>query len=40
MPNWLKAVLKTMFPWFTKLTNRAKSLGKAKDKNEDKDGKC
>ena len=40
MPDWLKAVLKTMLPWLTRLTNRVKYLGKAKDKNEDKGGKC
>ena len=40
MPNWLRAILKTMLPWFTRLTNRVKSLGKAKDKNENKGGKC
>ena len=40
MNNILKAILKTMFPWLTRLTNRVKSLGKAKDKNGDKGGKC
>ena len=40
MSNILRAILKTMLPWFTRLTNRVKSLGKAKDKNGDKGGKC
>ena len=43
MPDWLKAVLKTMLPWLTRLTNRVKSLGKAKatkDKNKKEDGTC
>lgn len=40
MSNIIRAILKTMLPWFTRLTNRVKSLGKAKDKNEDKGGKC
>ena len=39
MSNILRAILKTMLPWLTKLTSRVKSLGKAKDKNEDKGGK-
>ena len=40
MSNILRAILKTMLPWLTKLTSRVKSLGKAKDKNENKGGKC
>ena len=40
MPNWLKKKKKTMLPWLTGLVNRVKSLGKAKDKNEDNGGKC
>lgn len=40
MSNIMRAVLKTMLPWLTRLTNRVKSLGKAKDKNGDKGGKC
>ena len=40
MNNILKAILKTMFPWLTRLVNRVKSLGKAKDKNGDKGKKC
>ena len=40
MSNIIRAILKTMLPWLTKLTSRGKSLGKAKDKNEDKGGKC
>ena len=38
--NILKAILTTMFPWLTRLVSRVKSLGKAKDKNERKGGKC
>ena len=40
MSNIIRAILKTMLPWLTRLTNRVKSLGKAKEKNEDNDGKC
>ena len=40
MSNIIRAILKTMLPWLTKLTSRVKSLGKAKDKNEDNGGKC
>ena len=40
MSNIIRAVLKTMLPWLTRLTNRVKSLGEAKDKNGDKGGKC
>ena len=40
MSNIIRAILKTMLPWLTRLTNRVKSLGKAKDKNEDKGRKC
>ena len=40
MSNILRAILKTMLPWLTKLTSRVKSLGKTKDKNEDNGGKC
>ena len=40
MNDILRAILKTMLPWLTRLTNRVKSLGKAKDKNGDKGGKC
>ena len=40
MSNIIRAVLKTMLPWLTRLTNRVKSLGKAKDKNGDKGKKC
>ena len=40
MSNIIRAVLKTMLPWLTRLTNRVKSLGKVKDKNGDKGGKC
>ena len=40
MSDILRAILKTMLPWLTRLTNRVKSLGKAKDKNGDKGGKC
>ena len=40
MSDVLKAIIRTMFPWLTRLTNRVKSLGKAKDKNENKGGKC
>ena len=29
-----------MIPWLSGLVNRVKSLGKAKDKNGDKGGKC
>ena len=36
MSNILRAILKTMLPWWTRLVNRVKSLGKAKDKNERK----
>ena len=40
MSNIIRAILKTMLPWFTRLINRVKSLGKAKDKNGDKGKKC
>lgn len=40
MSDILKAILKTMFPWLGGLVNKTKSLGKAKDKNERKGGKC
>lgn len=40
MNDILRAILKTMFPWFTGFINRVKSLGKAKNKNGDKGGKC
>ena len=40
MSDILRAILKTMLPWLTGLINRVKSLGKAKDKNEDKGKKC
>ena len=40
MSNIIRAILKTMLPWLTRLTNRVKSLGKAKDKNGDKGKKC
>ena len=40
MSNIIRAILKTMLPWLTRLVNRVKSLGKAKDKNERKGGKC
>ena len=40
MSNIIRAILKTMLPWLTGLANRVKSLEKAKDKNEDKGGKC
>lgn len=40
MSDILRAILKTMLPWLTGLANRVKSLGKAKDKNGDKGGKC
>ena len=40
MSDILRAILKTMLPWLTGLANRVKSLGKTKDKNEDKGRKC
>ena len=43
MSNIIRAILKTMLPWLTRLTNRVKSLGKAKateDKNKKEDGTC
>ena len=40
MPDWLKAVIKALYPHWGGFVNRVKSLGKAKDKNEDKGGKC
>lgn len=40
MSDILKAILKTMFPWLGGLVNRIKSLGKAKDKDKEKGGKC
>ena len=43
MPDWLKAVIKTLYPHWGGFINRVKSLGKAKmtkDKNKKEDGTC